>query len=138
MIQTPAVMNKLQGQLVDIQKEGDLSHVYIEVAGNILQAIVIDNPEEFAYVQAGSAIQLWFKETAVVLAKSIAAPISMENQLRCQITDIQESKMLTKVYLQHSAGPLVAIITTEAYQVMTLQLQEEVIALVKANEIMLA
>ncbi|MEZ5041525.1 MAG: TOBE domain-containing protein [Saprospiraceae bacterium] len=131
-------MNKLQGQLVDIQKEGDLSHVYIEVAGNILQAIVIDNPEEFAYVQAGSAIQLWFKETAVVLAKSIAAPISMENQLRCQITDIQESKMLTKVYLQHSAGPLVAIITTEAYQVMTLQLQEEVIALVKANEIMLA
>ncbi|WP_299463683.1 molybdopterin-binding protein [uncultured Microscilla sp.] len=132
-------MNHLSGHITHIQSQTHLSLVQVLVAQHTLQVLLIDTPQTADYLQTGQNIELLFKETEVLLALApFSGNISVPNQLPCTVQSITEDTLLSKVLLDFDGYQIVSIITTPALQQMQLALGQQVVAMVKANEIMFA
>ena len=132
-------MNKLQGKILVIETFGDLSYISVLAGDIVIKSIIIENQKNKAYLQKGALIYLFFKETEVILAKEEKPlSISLPNRIPGEITGLEEGALLSKLSLKSSVGKIVSIITTESLKDLNLQIKDQVIAMIKTNEIMLS
>ncbi len=132
-------MNRLNGKISKVEVHGALSQVICTLAGGIdIRSIVIETPDSAGYLKEGSAIQLIFKETEVILAKGINESISILNQIPGTVEDLKKGTILCEVVIATAAGSIAAVISREAADHMAVAVGDAVVALVKQNEIMLA
>lgn len=132
-------MNTLKGKISEVKVHGALSQVVTVLPdGTQIRSIVIETPDSAGYLKEGSAIQLIFKETEVILAKGINESISILNQIPGTVEDLKKGAILCEVVITTAAGSIAAVISREATDNMALEVGDAVIALVKQNEIMLA
>ncbi len=128
-------MNKLQGKLQAVQTAGSIALADIDVAGDIMSALLVDGDAQTAQLQPGAAVLVLFQETEVSLAKNLSGLISLRNRLRVRITQIDKGAILTRAMLDFRGQQLVSIITTRSAQRLSLEVGDEVEALIKANEV---
>jgi len=131
-------MNTLTGKITKIETEGHLSLVSVNVGDLILKSIVIETPATVSYLKIGNRINLLFKETEVVISKHPDVLISLQNQIPCKITRIENGKLLCKLDLQFQKHNLTSIITSNAVKNLALNVDDDVTAMVKTNEMMLS
>jgi len=131
-------MNNLKGHIKDIKVDGSLSIVTVNVNDIILKTILIETPDTANYLNIGNPINVIFKETEVVIGKGEALNISMQNKLNGIIHNIEQGILLSKLSIKTLAGNVNAIITTDAVLQLNIKVQDDVIALIKTNEIMLS
>ncbi|UII74871.1 TOBE domain-containing protein [Flagellimonas sp. HMM57] len=132
-------MNSLAGHITDIKVHGSLSLVTIGLPKKVtIQSIVIETPETASYLQMGKPVKILFKETEVVLGSNENHLISLQNRIQGIIMEIERGELLTKVTINSLAGKLTAIIGTDSSNQLGLKKEDEVIAMVKLNEIMLS
>ena len=132
-------MNRLKGSIEEVKVNGNLSQVVIKVGDKTrINSIVIETPETAPYLIKGRPISVIFKETEVVLAKGNIDNISLINRIPGEIGEIRLGSILCEVSLVTEAGPVQAIISREALDLMELKPGEQITALVKLNEVMIA
>lgn len=131
-------MNRLSGNITEVLVDGQLALIGVTVKDVHLQVALIDNPEQSDYLTVGSAVEALFKETEVILAKSLDGHLSLENRIAAQVHSIEFEKLFCRVSMHSRVGNIVAIITTTAAKDMNLQEGSEVTAFIKTNEIMLS
>lgn len=131
-------MNKYQGIITQVESEGALSIVHVDVHGQSFSAIIIDTAESKPYLKKGSSVYVIFKETEVVLGKKVEGHISLRNKIKGTIIKIEKGTLLSKVAVQSEVGVVRSIITTNAVKVMGLEKGNEVQAMIKTNEVMLS
>ena len=132
-------MNRLEGHIADIHTHGHLSLVAVELAGGLqIQAIVIERPETADYLGKGNRIAVLFKETEVILGMADGSGISVQNRIPSVINKIDQGALLSRVQVKSTVGYLEAIVPTESLPELGLKEGEEVVALIKTNEVMLA
>lgn len=131
-------MNTLIGNISSIETSETLSLVKMAVDDIIFTAIVIDTPETLAYLKINNAVKLYFKETEVIISKTVDLKISLQNQIPCTISKINKGVILAEISLKFNTHSINAIITTNACMQLNLQENEEIMALIKTNEISLA
>ncbi|MDO9138420.1 MAG: tobe domain protein, partial [Lutibacter sp.] len=76
-------MNILSGNITSIQGSESLSLVKIAVGNAIFTAIIIDTPESDNYFKIGNKVNVYFKETEVIIAKNEPMNISIQNKILC-------------------------------------------------------
>ena len=130
-------MNKLSGNITNIQHSGAIMLIDINVDGHSFSAMLIDSASKPEWLEIGKTINLVFKETEVSLAKNLQGKISMRNRLQCKVVTIERGELLSKVNLQFGCYQIASAITTRSIDSLELQDDDEVIALIKANEISL-
>ncbi|HTI12208.1 MAG TPA: TOBE domain-containing protein [Puia sp.] len=135
-----AIMNILSGNITDITTEDEISLVKVDAAGTTFTAIVIDTPVRSAYLTKGAPVRLLFKETEVMIATPAPLAISVQNRIRCQIKNIKSGKILCELTLglEGSDSEIRSIITLNACKQLALQTGDNVIALIKTNEVSLS
>ena len=132
-------MNRLNGKITEIKVDGALSQVVITISEGIeIRSIVIETPESAGYLKEGSAVELIFKETEVIISRESSHPISILNKIPGVVQEIKKGKILSEVVLSSAAGSIAAVISREAADNLALKLGDAVVAMVKQNEIMLA
>jgi molybdopterin-binding protein len=130
-------MNILKGEISQIESHESLSLVKIEVGKYSFTTIVIETSETADYLRLGYEINVLFKETEVLICRKPCPEISLQNRMECIIEDIDQGKLLSHLTLRTDAGYIKSIITSNAVRQLGLQKHDEVIAMVKTNEIML-
>lgn len=130
-------MNILKGKIEYITVNKNLSLVSVNVNGQLLSAIVIDNPETAPYLKPGNSIKIIFKETEVIIGKGKTDNISLQNKFTGTVESIQTGELLSKLTLDTTVGKIISIITTNAVNQLGLKKGSEITAMVKTNEIML-
>ena len=130
-------MNSLTGSIETLQMENHLSLVSVKVDANLFSAIVIDTPATASYLEVGRQVNLLFKETEVVIAKSFSGGISMQNKFPGRVKSLEKGKLLCRVTVNFNDHAIVSLITTNAANQLELAIGDEVIAFVKTNEISL-
>lgn len=130
-------MNKLSGTIIKIQQSGAILLVDVEVDGHGFSAMLIESASQPDWLQVGNTIELVFKETEVSLAKNLSGMISMRNRMKCTIQHIERGVLLSKIRLKFQEYILTSAITTRAVDTLELKVNDEVEALVKANEVSL-
>lgn len=110
----------------------------MEVGGVSLKSIIIEIPESVPFLKIDSLVKILFKETEVSIAKNFSGKISLQNKLPCKIKEIERGKLLSKLILDCKGNKIISIITTAAVEQLELNQNEEVLALIKTNEVILA
>jgi molybdopterin-binding protein len=131
-------MNIVSGQVISVESYGDLSLIKVNALQSEVSCIIIKNPEFSAQLQPEAEVRLLFKETEVIIGKDQILPVSLPNQIDCQITDIKRGKLLSTFTLQCENDTIASIITSHALDKWHFKIGDRVIAMIKANEIMLS
>ncbi|WP_411028826.1 TOBE domain-containing protein [Spongiimicrobium sp. 3-5] len=132
-------MNRLQGNIADIETSGNLSVVSVTINDQVLlKAIVVETPETATYLRMSNQVSVLFKETEVILGTGENHTISVQNKIRGSIINIDKGTLLSKVRLNTVAGEITAIVSTAAVIELNLKLQLNVTAIIKLNEMMLS
>ncbi|WP_029522028.1 TOBE domain-containing protein [Persephonella sp. KM09-Lau-8] len=129
-------MNKILGKIVEISSSENISLIAVDTGSRVLHSLVVETPETAKYLKIGEKIYLIIKETEVALAREIQnCQTSFLNQINCIVEKIISGKVLSKIVLNCETCQLKAILPTEAIKQMKLKENENVVALIKANEI---
>lgn len=131
-------MSQLNARIETIDSEQSLNIVTFLCAEQKLQMVSLALNES---VQVGKAVTLACKPTSVAIAKptveveSFCAVLSYANQLRVEVVSIERGVLLSSVMLALGSFELESILSTSALERLSLKAGDEVIALIKANEL---
>ena len=131
-------MRQLVATIASIESVDSLNIVTFICAGQKLQMVSLELNET---VQKGKNVMLACKPTSVAIAKpategeDLCSVLSYANQLRVKIVSLHVGKLLCSAELSFGDFILEAILGTEAVERLQLREGDEVIALIKANEL---
>ncbi len=131
-------MNKLEAKIASIQSEGDLSLVQAKVFNQMITSIIIATPENTPYLREGEPIFVMFNETEVLISVKSHDDISLRNEFRCIIHQIESDSLMSRLTLNFNEITLNSVITSGSVKRLGLVVGMEVSAWVKTNEIMIA
>ena len=131
-------MNIFSGKISNIEVSKSLSLVSVKVGTTELKVIVVETPDTALYLTRGTTVDLVFKETEVIVATAVLSPISIQNKIKGSIRDIEQGIILSKVCISSDIGDITAIVPTEALSQMELIEDQQVVVMVKVNEIMIS
>jgi len=131
-------MNTLRGTISSIETEGNISLVKVQVGDSKLTSVIIETPQSATYLFEGNELNVLFKETEVVIGKGEEISISLQNRLECIVQNIEVGALLGKLTLQHPKGIIRSVITANAIRQLNIKVGDEVMALIKTNEVMLS
>jgi len=131
-------MNVLVGKISHVQTEGSLSLVGVRVGESLFRVLLIDSPETAPYLKTDTAVEVIFKETEVVLSWGGKGEVSIQNRLQAGVISVAKGPLLSRIRLSTEVGEVVAVVLSELLEEKPLQEGEQVTALIKSNEVMLA
>jgi len=131
-------MSKLIARVTSIESVDNLNIVTFICNDETLKMMSLDLNET---VQIGKRVVLVCKPTSVALAKvsidkqEFSEMLSDANQIKVKISSMDVGKLLSSVKLDFGDFTLESIITTASVRRMKLHENDEVLALIKANEL---
>ena len=132
-------MNKLLGEIINIETHDSISLVKIRTKNNLIfTSIVLDTPETVDYLKLGNSVKIYFKETEVIISKDINPNISIQNRIPCRIKSLKIGELLGQINLIYNEIEIKSIITKNACKQLDLKENDEVLALIKTNEVSLS
>ncbi|MEO2071307.1 MAG: tobe domain protein [Zunongwangia sp.] len=132
-------MNKLPGKIKHIKNSEYLSEVTIALENNAMfNVFLVETPQTASYLKPEQKINLLFKETEVIISKNLTPEISIQNQLKAEIIEIKPGKILSEILLKSAVGEIKSLLGSTLLQQMNFAESQEVLILVKANEIILS
>ncbi len=130
-------MNKLKGNIVDIQSSDNISMIHVDVEGDVLSSIVLEGKQGPSNYRIKDNVTLLFKETEVGLAKDLTGMISLRNRFKAVIRRVNKGPILARVTLDYKGHIIESIISAQSALQMKLKEKDEVEWLVKTNEVTL-
>jgi molybdate transport system regulatory protein len=130
-------MNRLTGNIVQIQKSGAIILADVEMDGQRFSALLIESASQPDWLKEGNVVDLVFKETEVSLAKDRTGLISMRNRLLCTVLEVQKGTLFSNVVLKYKDHTLMSAITTRSVESLQISPGDDIEALIKSNEISL-
>lgn len=131
-------MNILPGVIYGFEVCENITLVKAQCNDQLLSSIIIETPNTVNYLIKGTSIKVLFKETEVIIGKKSDFEISLQNQLPCRITEIKKGALLSRISLLFGEHEIRSIITTNAVKKLKLEVDMDVLAMIKTNELMLA
>ena len=131
-------MNVFSGRIYNIEVSKSLSLVSVRVGTTELKAIVVETPKTASYLAIGTTVDLVFKETEVIVTTEVLSSISVQNRIEGNVQEITQGTILSKVCIGSDIGNIIAIVSTEALGEMKLTINQQVVVMIKINEIMIS
>ncbi|MCK9454137.1 TOBE domain-containing protein [Sulfurimonas sp.] len=126
-------MSGLTAIVKDVQKHDSLHIVKFDCEGQVLSMMSLELEKT---IQKGLKVKLSMKPTHVAIAKNLQGELSYSNQLQATIVKLENGVLLSSLSLKLDSGSVIeSIITKESSNRMNLQVGEQVLVLIKANEI---
>ncbi len=131
-------MSKLIATVKDIESVDELNIVTFICNNETLKMMSLDLNDS---IQIGKRVVLACKPTSVALAKpkmdnkEFSEMLSYANQIKVKIASMDVGVLLSSIKLQFGDVSLEAIITSASVQKMKLNEKDELLALIKANEL---
>jgi molybdopterin-binding protein len=130
-------MNKLSAIITQITAAESILLVDVEVEGHAMSALLTESPYSGEWLKTGNNVTVVFKETEVSLMKNFTGTISLRNKLPCRVTAVEKGAILGVVHLLFRNLHITSAITTRSIEGMDIRPGDEVIAMIKANEVSL-
>ena len=128
-------MNVLKGIITEIQSHEGISLVKLKSNENIFTSIILDVPD---YLKENNTVKIIFKETEVIISKDLNPSISVQNQIFGRIEFIKKGVILSQITLSIGEDKIQSIITTNACEQLDLKENQNILALIKTNEVSLS
>jgi molybdate transport system regulatory protein len=132
--------NQLRGTVARVNLGSIMAEVEIDVDGQGFVAAVTRHSIERLGLAAGDAVTVLIKATEVMLAKGAGGydELTTRNQISGTVTAVETGSVMAEVRIAIAGGELVAAVTKHSVERLGLAKGDDVVALVKATEVMLA
>lgn len=130
-------MNRIDLIIKEVYCSGGIILVDMETEGFPMSALLIDAADNPGWLKKGNAISAVFKETEVSIARGLSGIISLRNKLPCSVINIKRGELMSVISLKFQHYIIDSAITTRSVGLLNLKENDEVLALIKANEITL-
>ena len=130
-------MNKLEVEITNIQISGGVILVDMTAYECKFSALLIDTNERPSWLKTGGKIFAVFKEAEVSLAKELSGFLSTRNRIPCQVLKIEQGELISLITMNFHGETIRSAITSRALEHLDLHVGDEVLALVKSNELTL-
>lgn len=125
-------MNKIVATISEIEKLESLHIVRFQFASYLLEMMSLELSEE---IKVGQKVVLGVKPTQISFAKNLDGKISISNQIRAKIKEINNGKLLSSAIFETNNTLIESVFTTKSLRAMNLQLHDEFTILIKASDI---
>jgi molybdate transport system regulatory protein len=132
--------NQLSGRVAGVVNGAVMAEVVVEVAGMDFVAAITRHSSERLALQSGDTVSVLIKATEVTVAKG-SEPIerlSTRNQIPGTLQRIETGAVMAELTIATAGGEIVAAVTQASVARLALEAGDDVVALVKATEVMLA
>ena len=126
-------MNKFKGTIKDISENSALNFITVDVNSTDIFALTLELNENF---KTGAEVNLFFKETEIILSKTSESIIGSENIIHSEIMTVEKGEIFSEILCGSSAGNFKAISTNVSVDKNLLP-GTKVYALIKASAITL-
>ena len=130
-------MNRLEVSIKQVMNSGGIIMVDMTIAGLTMTALLIDAPYNPEWLKQGNLIFAVFKETEVSIAKDFSGKISLRNKIPCRVSYIERGDLMSIIHMTFMEYQIQSAITTRSVDMLDLKKDDEVTAMIKANEITL-
>jgi molybdopterin-binding protein len=124
-------MNRFTATITSITSKESINQIELSRNGEKIKMLTLKLPPNIAI---GLDVNLMCKESEVAVGKSLSQ-ISISNQIRGVIKEIKEGEIISIITIDSRVGTLNSLITTSSLRVMGFQANDEIFALIKANEL---
>jgi molybdopterin-binding protein len=128
-------MSKLIATITDIQKLNNLNIVNFNCLNTNLSMMSLDLGND---IKIGTKVELIVKATAVILGKKSNDNISISNQIKMKILQINSGVLLTTIILQKDDTTLESLVLTSIYKKLEFKEEDEIIAFINHSELSIA
>ena len=125
-------MNYIRAVISKIQSVDSINIVSFQADNRILKMMAL---ELNSSIQVGTKVIVGVKATNVSLVKDLSGLLSISNQLPCKVESIEFGELLCSIKMKFSGEVLESIITKDSAVRMNLQVEDEVVALIKSSEL---
>jgi len=132
--------NRLAGTVEAVLTGTVMAEVTVAVAGEHLVAVITRHSAERLGLAQGDAVTVLIKATEVMLAKGSDRldRLTTRNQVAGKVTAVQPGSVMAEVTIDAGGSELVAAVTRAGVERLGLSAGDDVVALIKATEVMLA
>jgi len=130
-------MNRIEVTIKKVMNSGGIILVDMEAAGLTLTTLLIDAPHNPVWLKQGNQVYAVFKETEVSIAKDFSGKISLRNKIPCRVSHIERGELMSVIHMTFMDYQIQSAITTRSVDMLDLIIDDEVTAMIKANEITL-
>lgn len=125
-------MNQISAKVTKIETFENITIVSFLAFGESLKMMSLEMSKN---LQIGSIVTLGVKASSVSLAKNLESALSISNQLRVSIQEVNNGTLLASVKLRFGEAFLESIITLESSKRLGLVKNETLIALIKSSDL---
>jgi len=125
-------MSEIVANVKEIQNVENLNIVTFVSSNNTFKMMSLGLNEN---IKISTQVKLSIKPSSVAIAKGLSGALSYSNQLHAKVVSIELGEILASVILDIQDTNLESIITSASLKRMTLQVGDEVLALIKSSDL---
>jgi molybdate transport system regulatory protein len=130
--------NQIKGLFPSIQSGKAMTFVTLQAHGMHLASAITNDGAQELNLKQNDAVTAIVKATEVILAKGAIGPLSARNRLSGRVSSVQHGEAMGLVKVVVGQETVEAAITTQAIKEMGLKEGDQVTAIIKATEVILA
>ncbi|MBY0573442.1 MAG: TOBE domain-containing protein [Undibacterium sp.] len=127
-------MNILRGVISSIMSQASVTLIDVQVGETALSATLLGSEHGSSQWRIGQSVDCCFNEMEVAIAKNFSGQLSLRNRLSGKVTAIEVGEILTRVHFLMAEFTVTSVITSRSAQQMELAIGDEILGLVKSNE----
>src|SRR5262245_25171912 len=132
--------NRIAGTVESVRSVTVMAEVTVAVGGEHLVAVITRHSAERLGLAEGDAVTVLIKATEVMLAKGSdrLERLTTRNQVPGKVTGVQPGSVMAEVTIDAGGSEIVAAVTRASVERLGLSAGDDVVALIKATEVMIA
>jgi len=132
--------NQIRGTVTGVVTGAVMAEVTIAVGGEQIVAVITRHSAERLGLADGDDVTVLIKATEVMLAKGSEGldRLTTRNQIPGKVTNVQTGNVMAEVTIDAKGTELVAAVTKGSVERLGLAAGDDVVALIKATEVMIA
>lgn len=111
-------MNKVSAVVTTIERKDVVTYIHVASGETSLRLIKSKCP---SWLSPGDKVFCTFQEGSVCVSKECPGKVSIENRLPATITSVRRNDALCELTFESEMGPVVSLITTEAFEELGLE-----------------
>jgi molybdate transport system regulatory protein len=138
--ETLTTRNQLKGTVASVATGPVMAEVEIDAGGQSFVAAITRHSVDRLGLSKGDSVTVPIKATEVMLAKGSSGceESTTRNQIKGKVKRVETGEVMAEVQIETAGGELVAAVTKHSAERLGLAPGDDVVALVKATEVMLA
>ncbi len=130
--------NQIAGKVIEVTEGQVNAVVAVEVGGNTIKSTITKSAVAEMGIKVGDSVYAIIKASNVIIATDVPNKISARNVIKANVVEVKNGEVNSQINLSAGSLKLASTITVDATKELGIKQNDEVFAIIKASNILIA